>query len=142
MPDTKKINNYKNQSVLYIDDDEDDLSLFKMALDALDNRIPYFAVDSAAEALNLLSEGEISPDLILLDLNMPGLTGFDFLSIIKAHSGLSYIPIIVLSTSVNEKDMLRAKELGAKAFFTKPSTFNELCNILTQVFKDEYLIAE
>ena len=119
---------YKN--ILLIDDDEDDQDLFLLALKELQASIKFVGFYDALLAFNKLVNKEISPDAIFLDLNMPIINGFQFLSLLKKTDELKNIPIIIYSTSSQENMIKLAKENGAHDFITKPSKFRDLVNIL------------
>jgi CheY-like chemotaxis protein len=119
---------YRN--LLLIDDDEDDHHIFMMAATEVSSEISCKGLYDAREALNKISSGEINPDVIFLDLNMPLMNGEQFLSEIKKHAGLKEIPIIIFSTSSNQNTINSVKNLGAEAFITKPSLYDELINVL------------
>ncbi len=116
--------------ILLIDDDADDQELFQLALDKIDQNIQCKVMASAKEALRFLEEESVTADLIFLDLNMPLMTGQQFLSELKKRPNLCEIPIVVLSTSSDKETIEQAKSLGAMKFFTKPSDFNELKEII------------
>ena len=123
------------KSVLFIDDDEDDKLVFGNALNSIDSGIVYLTASDGIEALKILSEELIIlPDLIFLDLNMPKMDGFTCLSHLKKSSELKSIPVHILSTSTNPKDMERAKNLGADRFITKPSSYTGLIEELKVAF--------
>lgn len=85
-----------------------------------------------AEALHLLGEQAQAgtlPDYLLLDLNMPRLSGFDVLESLRNTPALSTLPVLVLTTSDARHDQERARSLGAQAFVTKPLTFDDLRSI-------------
>ncbi|MEN2416290.1 response regulator [Flavobacterium mesophilum] len=119
---------YKN--ILQIDDDIDDCEFFKEALQAVSNA-DYTAMHSAGEALKKLIHHELNPDIIFLDLNMPIMSGFEFLAEIKTQKIIQDIPIIVFSTSQFEETKIKARNYGAKEFISKPSDFNELKKIIS-----------
>ena len=119
------------KSVLFIDDDEDDKLVFGHALSAVDQNILYLTASDGQEALKILQNDlVILPDLIFMDLNMPKMDGFTCLDHIKKNSDLKEIPVMILSTSTNPRDVERAKSLGAKNFITKPSTYTGLVETL------------
>ena len=119
---------YKN--ILLIDDDDDDQEIFTSALNEVPNPAQCVAMDNAASALEKLRTEEIIPDVIFLDLNMPIMSGQEFLMQIKSDEQLQYIPVIILSTSSNPDTIKYTKQLGALDFITKPSDYNELIRIL------------
>jgi CheY-like chemotaxis protein len=114
------------KSVLFIDDDEDDKLVFGHALSAVDESILYMTASDGQEALKILDNDVILPDIIFMDLNMPKMDGFTCLGHIKKRQELKEIPVLILSTSTNPRDMERAKSLGAQKFITKPSTYSGL----------------
>lgn len=123
------------KSVLFIDDDEDDKLVFGHALNAIDTNIQYLTASDGLEALKILNEDlVILPDLIFMDLNMPKMDGFTCLDKIKKSKDLREIPVLILSTSTNPKDMEKAKSLGAKKFITKPTTYTGLIETLKTSF--------
>ena len=73
------------------------------------------------------------PDLIILDLIMPGMDGFAVLEWIRAQEDSQTPPVVVLTSSVNPSDVARALDLGAKAFHTKPADLNELGQIVREM---------
>ena len=122
--------------ILQIDDDSDDCELFLEALEAVSSA-NYTAIYNPIEALRKLIEEEIEPDVIFLDLNMPIMSGMEFLAEIKKNEKLKEIPIIIFSTSQLDDIIREAKLQGAKDFISKPSNFNELKRILS-----EYITAD
>lgn len=92
----------------------------------------------------LRQEGEyalaIRPDLILLDLNLPGMDGREVLSEIKADPNLQLIPVVVLTTSADEEDVLRSYQLKANCYCTKPIDVHQFIE-LVQLINDFWLAA-
>jgi len=116
--------------VLLIDDDADDQELFQLALNKIGQNVQCKVMSGAKEALRFLEEETMTTDLIFLDLNMPLMTGQQFLLELKKQPNLCGIPVVVLSTSSDKEIIEEAKSLGAMKFFTKPSDFNELKDII------------
>lgn len=122
-------------TILVCDDDEDDRMLTQKAIEGahISNTLRF--VEDGEELLDYLHQrgrygGETGlaprPGLILLDLNMPRMGGREALKLIKGDSTLSDIPIVVLSTSSNDEDVVRSYQLGVNSFITKPVTFTGL----------------
>ena len=122
-------------TILVCDDDEDDRMLTQKAIEGahISNTLRF--VEDGEELLDYLQQrgrygGETGlaprPGLILLDLNMPRMGGREALKLIKGDSTLSDIPIVVLSTSSNDEDVVRSYQLGVNSFITKPVTFTGL----------------
>jgi CheY-like chemotaxis protein len=121
--------------VLMADDDEDDCFLAREALGESGAEAAFACVRDGLELLDYLfkkasPEPRRLPNLILLDLNMPQKDGRQALLEIKAQPGLREIPVVVLTTSEEEKDKCFAREAGADLFITKPATFSEWVEIM------------
>lgn len=118
-------------TLLMADDDPDDFFLLKSALEDLGAANPLRLVDNGVELMKyLMGEGPYTdrqaypmPGVILLDLNMPKKDGREVLASIKQHADFGHIPVVVLSTSKVAEDVLRAYQLGASCFITKPSSY-------------------
>jgi CheY-like chemotaxis protein len=118
---------------LVIDDDTDDRELFCEALATVDPVIICQQAPDGLEAFKLIRSKESEPDIIFLDINMPVMNGWEFLSTLKGEVDHRHIPVIVYTTSSNKKDRLIADELGALCFVTKPHAFKRLKIILDLV---------
>ena len=118
-------------NILQIDDDSDDCELFMEALEAV-SAANYTAIYDPVEALRKLIQKEINPDVIFLDLNMPIMSGLEFMTEIKKEEGLKEIPIIIFSTSQLDDIIREAKSYGAHDYISKPNNFNDLKRILSQ----------
>ena len=121
--------NYKR--ILQIDDDTDDCDFFLEALAAVSSA-SYKAINNPVEALHKLLHHEIEPDVIFLDLNMPIMSGFEFLEEIKKMEKLKEIPIIIFSTSQPHDIINEIKEYGVQDFISKPNNFNDLKEIISR----------
>jgi two-component system, response regulator len=126
-------------TILMADDDPDDRLLVKEAFEESHLLNPLHTVEDGEELLDYLhkkgkfSESAVRPSLILLDLNMPRKSGIEALKEIKADPNLRTIPIIVLTTSKAEEDILKSYDLGVNSFIVKPVTFDSLVNIVKQL---------
>ena len=125
---------FKSAMILLADDDPDDRMLTKRALEKSRLANSVYAVADGEELLDYLrrrgpyaeAERAPRPDLILLDLNMPRMDGREALQAIKSDPDLRHIPVVVLTTSEAEQDVLDSYDLGVNAFVTKPVTFEGL----------------
>ena len=128
-------------TILMADDDEDDRLL---ALDALkEGRVlnNLYCVEDGIELREYLRrEGKFAdpatsprPSLILLDLNMPRMDGREALQHIKADPNLRSIPVVILTTSKEEEDMIRGYDLGAASYITKPVNFEGLVDLMRAI---------
>jgi CheY-like chemotaxis protein len=121
----------KSRKVVFIVDDDPDDRLFVLdALSEIDKSFEYVPISSAEELLaGLSSDGSKIPDLIILDLNMPGVMGLHALKEIRMNKSLKYIPIVILTTSTLEKDKKLSYEFGANCFLTKPHSYKKMAVI-------------
>lgn len=121
--------------ILLIDDDGDDQEIFLCALEMVSAAVKCTAFSSAKEALQQLAEGSIQADVIFLDLNMPGMSGQQFLAEFQKVCSLRHIPVFVLSTSSDVATIQYTKELGASEFITKPESLYGLVAVLKSVIQ-------
>ena len=112
---------------LLVDDDNDNCEFFGEALNEVAPNIEFFMANNGEDALNKLRKDSFKiPDIIFLDLNMPRMDGKNFLKELKKDSTLKEIPVVIYTTSSNQKDIDETKALGAFYFLTKPSDFQIL----------------
>ncbi len=121
-------------SFLVVDDDADDRELFSEALASVDSQISCEFAENAEDALNRLGgNGGLKPDLIFLDINLPGMSGWQCLTQLKKTQEHRDIPVIMYSTSSHDRDREIASDLGAISFITKPSEYKLLIEVLSAV---------
>lgn len=117
----------EKQLVYIVDDDPDDRQLILDAFLQFDTPVDYAFIDHATQLLEMLEEEENGmPDLILLDLNMPGVMGLQALRTIRANKKLDHVPVVILTTSALSMDKKLSYEYRANCFLRKPDTFQEL----------------
>ena len=107
--------------ILYADDDRDDLVLLNESFVSSGLNAEVVYVPNGLEAISYIEHttGPL-PDLVILDLNMPKMNGKETLSYLKTHPRYKTIPIIILSTSENKKEMADCARQGAASYFVKP----------------------
>ncbi|MGE5517393.1 MAG: response regulator [Bacteroidota bacterium] len=116
----------RTYQILLVEDDLGDAGLVRIALRRGHFAVVLHHVKNANEALAFLrrigtdNAASPRPDLILLDLNLPGRSGHEILQELKADPSLRAIPVVVLSTSEAERDIAKAYQLGANSFVSKP----------------------
>jgi len=118
------------KTIFHIDDDQDDIEFFAFTVNQLSTSASCLSFTDAILAMQKLISGEILPDVIFLDLNMPLINGQEFLLKLKANRLLCDIPVIILSTSSDSNTIKELKTDGAFDFLTKPSGLIELENLL------------
>jgi CheY-like chemotaxis protein len=131
-------------TILLVDDSADDLALMRLAFKKAGVRNPVRKLYSGEEAISYLSgEGDYAdrerhplPCLIITDLKMPGVDGFELLEWLNDHPEFIRVPKLVLSASVFDHDEKRARQLGACAYFVKPSQLNDLVKTVIEMNED------
>lgn len=142
------MNKSKPITILMADDDPDDRLLLKEAFE--ENRLMnnLETVEDGEELLDFLhrrgryENSEITPGLVLLDLNMPRKSGLEALKEIKADEKLRRLPVVILTTSKAEEDIIRSYELGVNSFIVKPVTFDSLVEMVKDLDKYWFQIVE
>lgn len=124
--------------ILLVEDNPGDVELTREALETAKVANRLHVVDDGADAVDFLFRREKyadapRPDIILLDLNLPKKDGRQVLSEIKADPSLAQIPVVVLTTSQAEEDILRAYQLHANCYVTKPVDFNQFLHIVSTI---------
>jgi two-component system response regulator len=127
--------------VLLVEDDPGDVLLTQEAFSHNKVGNNLNVVNDGEQALAYLrGEGDYAsaprPDLMLLDLNLPRLSGFEVLEVVKNDPDLRSIPVVILTTSEAEQDILRGYNLHANAYITKPVDFDQFVRVVQQV--DEF----
>lgn len=106
-------------SILIIDDNRDDIEITRIVLEEIGRKEKVEAATDGYQAMQHLREMEDLPGLILLDLKMPGMSGFDCLREIRNNERLRPIPVIVVTSSSLESDRQKSIEAGASSFLQK-----------------------
>jgi CheY-like chemotaxis protein len=115
--------------ILYVEDDDSAFHLAKIVLREEEPSIQLFRASDGEQALNMLHrlapyQNAPRPDLILLDLNLPKMDGFEVLAALKAAESLRSIPVVMFSTSSSRRDSSNSQALGARDYVTKPCSFD------------------
>jgi CheY-like chemotaxis protein len=124
--------------ILLVEDDPGDVLMTREAFAHHKIRNPLHVAEDGVEALRFLKREEPfgaapRPGLILLDLNLPRKDGRELLGEIKRDPGLCTIPVVVLTTSEAEEDILRSYELHANAYVTKPVDFEKFVEVVRKI---------
>ena len=120
-------------SILLVEDDPGDILIAQEALLAgqLDSQLTV--VQDGQEALSQLRSDAPRPDVILLDLNLPRMSGHEVLAEIKGDEELRAVPVVVLSTSAAAEDVRRCYQLGANVYVAKPVDFDQFAHVIKQI---------
>ncbi|MDR7210319.1 response regulator [Flavobacterium piscis] len=134
------MNKKKNIRILLTDDDEDDREFFADAIVDLQLNFPVEFCKNGLELLNRLYDKDLDiPDIIFLDLNMPGMSGFETLQQIREDIRFKNIPVIAIySTSATSDSIKSTFGLGANAYLVKPVSFEDLKKLLRKVIEMDW----
>jgi len=129
--------------VLLVEDDPGDVLMTREAFEDYKVRNQLHVVNDGVAALAFLRrEGEYAeaprPDLVLLDLNLPRMDGREVLQAVKSDPQLASIPVVVLTTSEAEEDVLRSYTLHANAYVTKPVDFDRFIKVVREI--DDFFV--
>ena len=109
--------------ILLAEDDEDDQLLFSSALPP---EYTLKVVSSGLELMSYLQSAKNLPDILFLDINMPGKNGKEVLEFLKRKENFKYLPVVILSTSSAPRDIKNAYDFGASGYLEKPASFERL----------------
>ena len=124
-------------NILLVEDDEVDVMNVRRAFDK--NRIlnPLHVASDGAEGLRMLRDGSVPSDrrIVLLDLNMPRMNGIEFLRELRADPQLHAIPVVILTTSNDDRDRIEAYNLNVAGYLLKPVTFVSFVELMAALNK-------
>lgn len=128
----------KNAHILLVEDNEGDILLTQEVFKTSGFSHPISIARDGEEALDFLYQrnklsGAERPDLILMDINIPKINGKEVLTMIKKDNDLKTIPVIMLSTSSDDKDILESYRNHANCFITKPINFDEFSKAVVEI---------
>ena len=115
----------KKLNILLIEDNVIEVMKMDRTVSLLKLKHRITKAKTADEAFEILKQKDSFPDIILLDLNMPKISGIEFLSILKSNATLKHIPTIILTTSDNEKDLNKCYEIGVSGYILKPLKYED-----------------
>lgn len=126
--------------IAMVDDDDEDVYTMRRAMSDVGPHVDFRSFSSAPEFLDALPAGRLpagqtgyEPQLLLLDINLPGVSGFDLLVQLRKHDTFSLLPVIMISTSDSEHDIHRSYRCGANAFFTKRASYRKTLDIANAI---------
>ena len=121
----------RNKPILLVEDDSIDVMTFKAAWEEINVSNKLIVTSNGEDALELLRDPQNErPCLILLDLNMPRMNGIEFLKIAKNDEKLNSIPVVILTTSEEERDKVDSFNLGAAGYMIKPVEYKEFIELV------------
>jgi CheY-like chemotaxis protein len=127
----------KPSSILLVEDDENDVFVFQRAWRAAEPKTELVVVNNGADAIKFLAErlgsGEVLPTLVVTDLKMPFMDGFQLLAWINTQANFRQLPVLILSGSTLENDVQRAYVAGACGYIAKPARYEDLVRVVRSV---------
>lgn len=126
-----------NKICLLVDDDADDHEIFTEVLKEVDQNITCLTAVNGLQAIKILEKVEQLPDYIFLDLNMPVMSGIQFLTEIKKNETFDKIPVVIYSTSSFHNDIKQTQQLGGTHFLTKPYSIVSLKDALARILSND-----
>ncbi|GGG41942.1 response regulator [Croceivirga lutea] len=120
--------------VLLIEDDMIETMKMHRAVSGMQTKHQIIEAKNGEEALEVLNGGGELPDILFLDLNMPRMSGIEFLQILKNDDRLKFLPTIILTTSENRADLLKCYEIGIAGYIIKPLKYEDYENRIKKVF--------
>ena len=124
------------RAILLVEDNDDDIVLTQRAFARNNIANPLVVARDGAEAIDLLTRDdglETTPVLVLLDLKLPKLDGFEVLRRLRASPGTRYVPVVMLTSSRSEEDVVSAYDNGANSFIRKPVDFERFLEIVKEI---------
>jgi CheY-like chemotaxis protein len=117
----------ENKVILLVEDDYVDVESIRRVFKKLNVTHTLHVAHNGVDALNLLTRevDQVSPDIILLDINMPKMNGLEFLGIVRSYYSLKNIKIFIITTSGEEYEQLVAQNLGVTGYIIKPLSFKD-----------------
>jgi CheY-like chemotaxis protein len=125
---------FTNKPLLVIEDDQVDVMTIKRALKEIHVVNPVIHMENGEDAIAYLRDaGNEKPCIILLDLNMPVMSGIEFLQIVKHDADLRRFPVIVLTTSEEQQDKLNSFNLGVAGYMAKPVDYRQFVEVMRSI---------
>ena len=129
---------HKEIHILLVEDNEGDIVLTQEALDEGKIKNTVSVVRDGWEAIQYLEKNEgyedaRNPDLILLDINLPKMNGHKVLKHIKSHDDLKHIPVIMLTTSSDDVDIIKSYQNHSNCYITKPVDINRFIEVISTI---------
>ncbi len=125
----------KKPLFLVVDDDPDDRDLLSLAYSEGSYDCDIVFAESGQQALDVLEKSMVSPALMLVDINMPGMNGLELLQKLKASERWKVLPIIMLTTANSSKVIDAAYHMGANSYLVKPDNYHKLSKIWDSLYR-------
>ena len=126
------------RDILLVEDNPDDVELTRRALQKANITNTLVVVEDGAEALDYLfargdHEGREMPAVVLLDLKLPKVDGLEVLQRVRAHDRTKFLPVVILTSSTEEQDLVNGYKFGANSYIRKPVDFQQFAEAVQQL---------
>ena len=125
-------------TIFYVDDDKDDLEYFENAMSTIDENVEIYTHNQPECLLTALDNPPPHPHLLFVDLNMPGINGFEILENVRKSPVHKTLPVVIFSTSTDNDVIKKSKELGANYYLPKPSSYLHLKKSLQHILQIDW----
>ncbi|MEO8406214.1 MAG: response regulator [Chitinophagaceae bacterium] len=122
------------KNILYVEDNKDAVTFFNRIVNKLGDYKFKTSEDGASVIKMLEEEKDFEPEMILLDINLPGMNGFEILQYVRTKTAYKNIPVIMFTSSDDDNDIKKSYEFGANAYLIKPDSLRSLQEVLTDTF--------
>ena len=122
------------RNILYVEDNQDAITFFNRVAGKLGD-YNFVTREDGNSAISLLEEKEdFEPEMILLDINLPDMKGFEILQYVRSKTAYKHVPVIMFTSSDDDRDIQKSYEYGANAYLIKPDSLQSLKEILQDTF--------
>jgi CheY-like chemotaxis protein len=122
------------KNILYVEDNPDSITFFSRVVKKLGD-YSFVTREDGTSALEFLEEiKDFQPEMILLDINLPGMNGFEILQQLRNNSSYKHVPVIMFTSSDDQADIKKSYEYGANAYLIKPDSLNTMKEVLEVTF--------
>ncbi|PZR21606.1 MAG: response regulator [Citrobacter freundii] len=122
------------KNILYVEDNQDAIAFFSRVVNKLGD-YNFVTREDGTSAIDLLEDRKgFEPEMILLDINLPGMNGFEILQYVRSKTMYKHVPVIMFTSSDDQGDVKRSYEYGANAYLVKPDSLQSLKEVLQDTF--------
>ena len=122
------------RNILYVEDNKDAITFFNRIVNELGDYHFRTTEDGTSAIKFLEEEKDFEPEMILLDINLPGMNGFEILQHVRSKSEYKNVPVIMFTSSDDTGDIRKSYEYGANAYLIKPDSLNSMKEVLSDTF--------
>ena len=123
-----------HKNILYVEDNKHAITFFSRVVNKLGD-YHFVTREDGTSALELLEkQQDFQPEMILLDINLPGMNGFEILQQLRQKSSFKHVPVIMFTSSDDQSDIKKSYEYGANAYIIKPDSLHTLKEVLEVTF--------